>query len=292
MKLLLWFPTILLLIFLSSVFVCTWSICSSLFGVEFGLERGSRLQFGFGELRQVGHDRLFVHAWINDLLWSNHLHVHTVRVSLKGIVFTSKATFWPPARLISFVFRCLPLSWLPTSCMNNQIWGEILWSTKHIMAQTDWKESIKAVGKGCFQVNVFVHLWLFILEAPGGHESTDRKRHRIIQEWHRKLSSIEINKVHSEYERIYTAFPFWLLNRFPVPLAIRKPDSIYVRCQCWPLTFAEKKKNHNRKKSTRWSHVQKKGQRRWLFPAEETSNRLGPADHERRPNDAQTKRFR
>lgn len=114
MKLLLWPhpPTIFMLIFLYSVFVCTWSICSSLFGVEFGLERSSRLQFGFGELRQVGHHRLFVHAWINDLLWSNHLYVHTVRVSLKGVVFNSKATFWPPARQISFVFCCLPLSWL------------------------------------------------------------------------------------------------------------------------------------------------------------------------------------
>ncbi len=69
------------LYFLSSVSVCacvcTWSVCAGLLGVEFGFEWSSWLQFGFGELRQVGHHWLFVHTGINDLLRSDHLHIRT-----------------------------------------------------------------------------------------------------------------------------------------------------------------------------------------------------------------------
>lgn len=68
----------------------TWAVRSGLFGVEFGLEWRSGLQFGFGKLRQVGHHRLLVYTGIDDLLWSDHLHVHTMGVSLKGVVFVSK----------------------------------------------------------------------------------------------------------------------------------------------------------------------------------------------------------
>lgn len=59
------------------VCVCTWSVCAGLLGVEFGFQGSSWLQFGFGELRQVRHHRLFVHTGIDDLLWSDHLHEHT-----------------------------------------------------------------------------------------------------------------------------------------------------------------------------------------------------------------------
>lgn len=59
------------------VWVSTWAICSGLLRVQFGFEWSSWLQFGFGELRQVGHHGLLVHLGINDLLRSYHLHRHT-----------------------------------------------------------------------------------------------------------------------------------------------------------------------------------------------------------------------
>lgn len=54
----------------------TRSVCAGLLGVEFGFEWSSGLQFGFGELGQVGHHRLFVHTGVNDFLWSDHLQSH------------------------------------------------------------------------------------------------------------------------------------------------------------------------------------------------------------------------
>ena len=38
-----------------------------------GANRGTRFEFGLGELGQVGHDRMFIHVGVHDLLGSNHL---------------------------------------------------------------------------------------------------------------------------------------------------------------------------------------------------------------------------
>ena len=38
-----------------------------------GANGGARFEFGLGELGQVGHDRMFIHVGVHDLLGSNHL---------------------------------------------------------------------------------------------------------------------------------------------------------------------------------------------------------------------------
>lgn len=39
----------------------------------FGPERSSRLQLGFGKLRQVCHHRVLIHIWIHNLLRGDYL---------------------------------------------------------------------------------------------------------------------------------------------------------------------------------------------------------------------------
>lgn len=51
----------------------TWPVGPGLLGVEFGSQRGPRLQFGLGELGQVRHDRVLVHVGVDDLLRCDHL---------------------------------------------------------------------------------------------------------------------------------------------------------------------------------------------------------------------------
>lgn len=58
-----------------------FGVCFLTWSVGFGPLRvqrlcpqgGTGLQFGFGELGQVGHHRVLVHVWVDDLLWSDHL---------------------------------------------------------------------------------------------------------------------------------------------------------------------------------------------------------------------------
>lgn len=52
----------------------TWSIGFSLVWEKLlGPEGSARLQFGLGELRQVGHHWVLVHIWVHNLLRCNHL---------------------------------------------------------------------------------------------------------------------------------------------------------------------------------------------------------------------------
>lgn len=46
----------------------TWTVGPGLLGVEFGSQRSTRLQFGFGKLGQVGHDRVLVYVGVHYLL--------------------------------------------------------------------------------------------------------------------------------------------------------------------------------------------------------------------------------
>lgn len=57
--------------------VCTWSIGSSLLGVEFWSKRCTRLQLSLGELGQVGHDWMFVHIGVDDFFRGYHLRNQT-----------------------------------------------------------------------------------------------------------------------------------------------------------------------------------------------------------------------
>ncbi len=58
---------------LSSVSL-TWTIGLGSLGVQgFRSQWGTRLEFGFGKLRQVGHHWVLIHVRIHNLLWSNHL---------------------------------------------------------------------------------------------------------------------------------------------------------------------------------------------------------------------------
>lgn len=53
-----------------------------------GPERSSRLQLGFGKLRQVCHHRVLVHIWIHDLLGGDYLeHKNT---AYKGADYSAK----------------------------------------------------------------------------------------------------------------------------------------------------------------------------------------------------------
>lgn len=52
---------------------CTWPVGAGLLGVEFGSQGGARLQLGFGELGQVGHDGVLVHIGVHDLFRGDHL---------------------------------------------------------------------------------------------------------------------------------------------------------------------------------------------------------------------------
>lgn len=52
----------------------TRPIGDGLLGVQLlGANRGARFEFGLGELGQVGHDRMFIHVGVHDLLGRNHL---------------------------------------------------------------------------------------------------------------------------------------------------------------------------------------------------------------------------
>lgn len=52
----------------------TWTISLGLLGIELlRAQGGSRLKLGFGELRQVGHDRVLVHVGVHNLFRGNHL---------------------------------------------------------------------------------------------------------------------------------------------------------------------------------------------------------------------------
>lgn len=62
----------------------TWPVGPGLLGVEFGSQRGTRLQFGLGELGQVRHDRVLVHVGVDDLLRCDHLTPQIKRESAKG----------------------------------------------------------------------------------------------------------------------------------------------------------------------------------------------------------------
>lgn len=65
-----------------SVELPTWSIGFDFVGEKlFGPERSSRLQLGFGKLRQVCHHRVLIHIWIHDLLRGDDLeHNNTTTV--------------------------------------------------------------------------------------------------------------------------------------------------------------------------------------------------------------------
>lgn len=59
---------------LTSSVSLTWPVGLGSLGVQgFRTQWGTRLEFGFGELRQVGHHWVLVHIGIHNLLWSNHL---------------------------------------------------------------------------------------------------------------------------------------------------------------------------------------------------------------------------
>jgi len=52
----------------------TWSVGFGPLRVQrLGPERGPGLQLGFGELRQVRHDRVLVHVRVDNLLWGDDL---------------------------------------------------------------------------------------------------------------------------------------------------------------------------------------------------------------------------
>lgn len=65
----------------------TRPVGDGLLGIQLlGANRGTRLEFGLGELGQVGHDGMLVHIGVHNLFRSNHLPQGGTR--LRSVLFT------------------------------------------------------------------------------------------------------------------------------------------------------------------------------------------------------------